>query len=58
MAMRGVSLLASWEEHLGKPINAKKKEISTTSEGLAAPAYRTWKEKSFVNGEIPEKDFY
>ena len=37
MAMRGVWLVASWEKDPGKPINAKRKEISTTNEGLAPP---------------------
>ena len=38
MPMRGVSLVASWEKDRGKPVNAKRKEISTTNEGLA-PSY-------------------
>ena len=53
MAMRIVSLVASTEKDLGKRVNAKRKEISTKREDLAAPAYRTWKEKK-VNGKIPE----
>ena len=56
MAMRGVNLVTSWMKDLGKLVNAKSKEISTTSEGLAAPAYHTWKEKSYVNGKI--SDFF
>ena len=51
MAMR---LSPAGDKGLGKPVIAKKTEISTTSEDLAAPAYRTWKRRSYVNDEIPE----
>ena len=36
------------------PVIAKKKEISTTSEGQVAPAYHTW--KKYVNWERPKKE--
>ena len=55
LAMQGVSLVANWGKDLEKPVNAKRKEISSTSESLAAPAYRIWMEKSYVYREIYEK---
>ena len=58
MVKQDVSLVASWEKDLEKPVNAKRKEITTASEVLTAPAYRTWKEKRYVNGKKPEKKIY
>ena len=47
--------VVSWGKDLGKLVITKKKEISTTSEGLADPAYLMWKKRSNVNGKIPER---
>ena len=55
MAMRGASLVASCQKDPGKPVNAKRKEISYNKRGPGALVYRTWKEKSYVNNKIPEK---
>ena len=45
----------SGKEDLGKLVIAKKKEISATSEVLVGPHTVPEKEKSYVNGEIPER---
>ena len=42
------------KEDLRKPVMAKKKEITTTSEELSAPEYLTRKRRKF-NCEIPER---
>ena len=46
--MLEVSLVASSEKDLGKPVNAKRKKISTISEDLVAPTYRARKEKDML----------